>query len=85
MENGQRRYQIYLSNEGGPPIDVYVVSPYSDGPVSSEDWVAQPLPPSSPLPLSQVLTISPHASFSHLILTICIGLIPSLPAALYGS
>lgn len=54
MDNGQRRYQIYLSNEGGPPIDVFVVSPYSDGPVSSEDWVAQPLPPSSPLPLLQV-------------------------------
>lgn len=53
MENGQRRYQIYLSNEGGPPIDVFVVSPYSDGPVSSEDWVAQPLPPPSPLPLLQ--------------------------------
>eukprot|EP00026_Physarum_polycephalum_P007536 Phypoly_transcript_07599.p1 GENE.Phypoly_transcript_07599~~Phypoly_transcript_07599.p1 ORF type:complete len:379 (+),score=61.44 Phypoly_transcript_07599:193-1329(+) len=63
MENGQRRYQIYLSNEGGPPIDVYVVSPYSDGPVSSEDWVAQPLPPSSPLPLLQdTLHLSPPHS-----------------------
>lgn len=63
MENGQRRYQIYLSNEGGPPIDVYVVSPYSDGPVSSEDWVAQPLPPSSPLPLLQdSLHLSPPHS-----------------------
>lgn len=63
MDNGHRRYQIYLSNEGGPPIDVFVVSPYSDGPVSSEDWVAQPLPPSSPLPLLQdPLQLSPPHS-----------------------
>ncbi len=57
MEDGHRRYQIYLSNEGGPPIDVYVVSPYSDGPVSSEDWVSQPIPPASPLPMLQVIFV----------------------------
>lgn len=60
MDNGHRRYQIYLSNEGGPPIDVYVVSPYSDSPVSSEDWVAQSMPPTSPVPLIQdSLRLSP--------------------------
>lgn len=41
MDAGERRFQIYLSNEDGPPIDVFVISPYAES-VSSSDWVAVP-------------------------------------------
>lgn len=51
MDNGDRRYQIYLCNEE-EPIDVYVISHNTDA-VTSEDWVSMP-PPSPQSVHSQV-------------------------------
>jgi hypothetical protein len=65
MDLGRRRYQVFLSNEDGPPIDVFVISPYTDSPVSSEDWVnsTQIPDPSSPSISQDYSVLSPsHTS-----------------------